>query len=124
MALPRRLKRCEVSLEVGELVGRSRPIFFACLPKRAKTLLVRGCVLDDEGADAFRMGERHAKANGSAVVLHEQNIARDAELRCEFIHHAREIVERVFEGRRGGRAAMAETGVVGRYEMIFVAQEG
>ena len=77
MALARRLEGREVGLEVLELVGRIRPILPARFPERAQALFVRNRVLDDDGADALRVGERHAEANGPAIVLHEQNVVRD-----------------------------------------------
>ena len=37
---------------------------------RSEALVVRDRVLNDECLDALRMGERHAKADRTAVVLH------------------------------------------------------
>ena len=124
MTLPCRFEGREVGLELFELVDRIRPILPARFPERAQALFMSNRVLDDDGTDALRMGERHAESNGPTIVLHEQNIACDAEPCCEFIHHAREIVERVVEARRGGCAAMAEAGVIGGDEMILVGEKG
>jgi hypothetical protein len=90
----------KLALEVFELVNRIGPIFSPCAPKRAQALLMRYGVLDDDGADALSMGERHAEADGSPIVLHEENILRYPELGRQLVHHAREIVERVFKAGR------------------------
>ena len=124
MTLPCRFEGREVGLELFELVDRIRPILPARFPERAQALFMSNRVLDDDGTDAFRMGERHAESNGPTIVLHEQNIACDAKPCCEFVDHAREIVERIFEIRRGGRAAVAEPGIVRRDKMILVGEKG
>ena len=124
MPLPRRLEGCEIGLEVFELVGRIRPILPVCLPKRAQSLLMGNGVLDNHRANALRVGNRHAKADRTAIILHEQNVVRDAEPGGEFDHHARKVVESIFESRRGGRAAVTKAGIVGRDEVISIGQPG
>ena len=86
MPLPRRLEGREVGLEVLELLGWIRPILPARFPERAQALFVGDCVLDDDGTDALRVGERHPESNGPAIVLHEQDMVCDPKLGGELTH--------------------------------------
>jgi hypothetical protein len=85
---------------------------------------MRDSILDNDGADTLWVAKRHTKADRPAIILHEQNVARDPKLGGEFVHHAREVVEGVFEARRGRRAAVTEAGIIRGDEMIFVGEEG
>src|SRR5437764_482037 len=56
----------------------SRAIFpkrAARFPIRAQAFVVRHSVLDDERLDPLRMGQGHAEANGTAVILHVKSKA-------------------------------------------------
>src|ERR1700722_20366647 len=77
VALARRFEGREVGLEVLEFAVRICPIFLACLPKRAQPLFMRDRVLNDDGANALWIAERHAKTDRPAIILHEQNVVRD-----------------------------------------------
>src|ERR1700744_4583684 len=122
MALARRFEGREVGLEVLEFGSRICPIFPARLPKWAQTLIVRNRVLDNDAADALRMGQRQTKTNGASVVLHEQDVVCDSKPCRKFIRHLRKIVESVLEVGWRGRAAVAESGIIRRDEMIFVGE--
>src|SRR5258705_1202812 len=124
VALTRRFEGREVGREILKFVDRICPIFLACLPKRAQALFIRDRVLDNDGADTLWVAERHAKADRPTIILHEQNVVRDPKLCRKFVRHLREIVESVLEVGWRGRAAVAEAGIIGGDEMIFVGEKG
>lgn len=85
---------------------------------------MRDGVLDDEGFDAFGMGEDHAEADGAAVVLHVERVVREAERFGEMIHHVGDVVEGVVEFFRVGPIAMAEAGVIGGDHVVAIGKAG
>src|SRR5689334_15202208 len=112
MTLARRFEGRKVGFEILKLVDWIRPVLLARLPEPAQALFVSNRVLDDGAADALRVGKRHAKANRSPVVLHEQHMVCDPKPRSKLAHHAREIVEGIFKARRRGRAAVAQARII------------
>lgn len=124
LALARCFEGREVSLNVLEPVGWARPIVPACVPKRAQALFVRNRVLDNDGADALRVRERYAKADRTAVILHEQDIFCDAKvIVSSFITLAR--LSKVYSKLDGeGALLLPKPGIIGRDKMILVGEEG
>ncbi len=70
------------------------------------------------------MGQDHAKADGAAVVLHVERVAREAERFGEMIHHVGDVVEGVCEFFRVWPVAVAEAGIIGRDEVIAIGKAG
>jgi hypothetical protein len=58
---------------------------------------VRDCVLDDHRLHLFRVSERHAKSDRTAVVLHVERIPLELQLVGEIFHDFRKMVKGVAE---------------------------
>ena len=124
MARARRLQREEVRAQRGLVRGAVGPEGAARLPVRAEPLVVRDRVLDDERLHALRMCERHAEADGPAVVVHVERVARQPERLREPVHELGDVVERVRELLRIRPVAVPEARVVGGHEAVAVRQPG
>jgi hypothetical protein len=79
-------------------------------------------VLNDQRLDALRMGQRHAKADRTAVILQVERVTREPERFGEAIHDRGEMVERVGECLRVRPVAVAESRIIGRDQMIAVSE--
>ncbi len=74
--------------------------------------------------DPFGMGQDHAEADGSAVVLHVERVAREAERLGEMIHHAGDVIEGVREFFWVWPIAVAEARIIGRDEVVAIGKAG
>ena len=83
---------------------------------------MRHGILNDKPLDTFRVCQDHAKAHRSAVVLHVQRVARYRERLSEPSHDLSVAVERVREFLRIRPIAVAESRVVGRYEVVTIGK--
>ena len=81
-------------------------------------------VLDDEVLDPFGMGQDHAKADWSAVVLHVQRVMRKAERFGEMIHHVGDVIEGVREFFWVRPVTVTEAGIIGRDEVVAIGKAG
>ena len=70
-------------------------------------------VLHDECAQPFGSAQRQAHANGSAVVLHRERVAGEADFVSELLDDLGEVVERVAEAIRRRCVTVPEAGIVG-----------
>ena len=122
MACARGGKREEVSAKRTFRWPSGLPKTLARFPIRSKPFVVRDGILNDQRLDTFRMHQSHAKADRSAVVLHVQRVARYRERLSEPGHDLGIAVERVREFLRIGPIAVAESRVVGRYEVVTIGK--
>ena len=79
-------------------------------------------VVHDECADPFGSTDCQAHADGSAVVLHDQRVVREADLVGEPFDVVGDVVERIAEAVGRRRVAMSEAGVVRGDHPVAVAQ--
>jgi len=70
------------------------------------------------------MSQRHAKTHWTAVVLHVQRVAREAERFGEVIHDFGDVIERVRELFRVGPVAVTEAWVIGRDQVVPTRKPG
>src|SRR6516225_1252149 len=63
-----------------------------------------------------------AIADGGSVIHDVEAIAFKLQCLRKLLHYVREVVERVFKLMHGRRRALAETGVIGRDQMVAVCQ--
>jgi hypothetical protein len=106
---------------MGGAIGPEGP---PCLPQRAKALIVRHRVLDNERLDPFRVGKDHAKTHGAAIVLHVERIAREPERFGEAYYDLSTLIERIGELLRVRPVTVSEARIVRRDKMIAVGQPG
>jgi hypothetical protein len=79
-------------------------------------------VLDDERGDALRMDQGHPKADGAALILHVQHVARQAERLGELIHDHCQMIKRIGNCFRVGPLTMSEPRVIGCDEVIALGK--
>jgi len=78
---------------------------------------VRYSVLDDERLDPFRMGQRHSKTNGAAVIMHVKSKTREPERFGEVIHDLGDVIERIREFLRIRPIAVSKAWIIRRHKM-------
>jgi hypothetical protein len=69
------------------------------------------------------MRQRDAKADGPAIILHEEDVAIDPKLFKQSIGRFGEMIERIAVARGGWRFALPEAGVVRGDQVETVRQE-
>ncbi len=84
---------------------------------------MRDGVLDDDRRHALRVLERHAEADGTAVVVHVERVAGETELPCEAVDDGRDVVERVREVLRVRPVAVAKARIVGSDQVIPLGEK-
>src|SRR5258708_3747960 len=72
MASSRRRERQKIRAQLAFVFGTIGPERTARSPIRAKSIVMRDSILDDQRLDTVRMRECHAEPNRAAVVLHAQ----------------------------------------------------
>jgi len=103
------------------VAGSVGPECSAGLPQRAKAVFMAHRVVHDE-CDPFGSTDCQAHADGSAVVLHDQRVVREADLVGEPFDVVGDVVERIAEAVGRRRVAMSEAGVVRGDHPVAVAQ--
>ena len=81
-------------------------------------------VLDNESFYAFRMRKCHAKADRTAVILHEKSVARESEGAGEPIHDLGQVIESVREFFRIRPVAVSEAGIIRSDKMKSIREPG
>ena len=82
------------------------------LPQRAEPVFVGDGVLDDERVESPRMCDCEPESHRTAVVLHDQGVAAQAEDLGETADDSGQVVEGVGKLGRAGRIAVPEPGIV------------
>src|SRR5262245_36572728 len=118
MPLPRGLPR-KKALPQSRLVRRPiRPGGAPLIPQGSESILVCDGGLNEERLNALRVRQCETESHWATVVLHEKDIAVEAELLGEMLHDRSDVVERVRKRLRIRRIAMTEPGIVGRHQVI------
>ena len=82
------------------------------------------CVLNNESIYTVWVRERHAKTNGTAVILHVKRVARESERFGKVIHDLGDVIERVCEFFRIRPVAVSESWVIRSDEMKSIREPG
>ena len=124
VARPRRRQRQEICAKRAFIGSAIDPKGTPRLPIRPQAFVVSHSVLNDESLDPVRMGQGHAKTNGSAVILHVKRVAREPERSGEVIHNLGVVIECICEFFRVRPVAVSEARIIGRDKVIAIGKPG
>src|SRR5580704_15814398 len=107
------LKPEQIGAQLFFVGGAIGPECTTGYPVNAEAFIVSDGILNDESLDALGVRQGHSKADGAAVVLHVERVAREADGLREAFHDGSDVVECVGELRGVGPIAVSEAGIIG-----------
>ena len=106
------------------MFGAVSPELAAGLPQRPQPVFVGDGILHDQRLDPVGVRQRQPEPDRSAVVLQEQDVARETELAGEAINDLGEVIERVGEAGGVWRVAVPKPGIIRRDQVEGIPQPG